>query len=211
MPLTDTADLVLFYAPRSRAWTGLWIMEELGQPYRLELFDLNKGDHKSPRLMQHNPMGKVPTVLDGEVAISETGAIITYLFDKYAAGGLAPRPDEPERAAYLKWLFFGGGVIEPALGEKFFKWDVPSRSVAWGSFDDMVRTVTAAVEGGGWLAGDHFTGADLYIAALLRFAIAFGAMPKEGPVADYVARCCERPALARANAIEAQHAPTQAG
>lgn len=202
MPIDDKADLTLFYAPRSRAFNGLWLMEELGQPYRIERFDLDKGDHKSERLTKHNPMGKVPTVRDGSVDVSETGAIITYLVDRYAAGRLGPGLDAPERGSYLKWLFFGGSVIEPAFAEKFFKWDVPARSVGWGSFADMITTVTAAVSARPWLAGDAFTGADLYIASTLRYGTMFGIIDKEGPVADYIARCIDRDAFRRATALE---------
>ena len=202
MPLQDDADLTLFYAPKSRAFMGLWLMEELGRPYRIERFDLNKGDHKTERLTAHNPMGKVPTIRDSGVDVSETGAIVTYLVDKYAAGRLGPRLDDPERGAYLKWLFFGGNVIEPSMGEKFFKWQVPARAVAWGSFADMLSTVTAAVGKRDWLAGPQFTGADLYVASLLGYAIKFGALENSGPIGDYVARSEDRPGFRSARAIE---------
>ncbi len=209
MPISDSADLVLFYAPRSRAATALRFMEELERPYRIEVIDLHRGDQKKPEFRRHNPMGKVPLVLDGEVAIAETGAIFTYLADKYAPGRLAPRPDEPERADYLRWMFFAAGVMEPAYGEKFFKWEVPSRQVGWGSFDDMLATVTEAVSRREWLAG-RFTAADIYVASTLRYGMLFGIIPKEGPVADYITRWTERPASRRATEIDdrltAEHA-----
>ena len=106
MPLTNDADITLFYAPRSRAVMGLWLLEEIDRPYRIELLSLDKGEQKSAAVLKHNPMGKVPVILDGEVAVSETGAIITYLLDKYSPGVLAPLPLQPERGRYLKWLFF---------------------------------------------------------------------------------------------------------
>jgi glutathione S-transferase len=201
MPLSETADLVLFYAPQSRAATALRFMEELDRPYRLEMVDLNKGDQKKPEFLKRNPMGKVPTVLDGGVAVAETGAIFAYLADKYAPGRLAPGAEEPERADYLRWLFFGAGVIEPAFGQKFFKWEVPSRQVAWGSFDQMLAVVTDAVAEREWLTG-RFTAADIYVASNLAYGMLFDIIPKQGPVADYVARWTARPASRRAAALE---------
>ena len=201
MPLSETADLTLFYAPQSRAVTALRFMEELDRPYRLEIISLDKGDQKKPEFLKRNPMGKVPLVLDGEVAVAETGAIFAYLADKYAPGRLAPRTDEPERADYLRWLFFAAGVMEPAYGQKFFKWEVPSRQVGWGSFDQMLAAVTEAVSTREWLAG-RFSAADIYVASTLRYGMLFGIIPTDGPVADYVARWTARPASERATAIE---------
>jgi glutathione S-transferase len=208
MPVSDTADLTLFYAPRSRAVTALRFMEELERPYRLEVISLDRGDQKKPEFLRRNPMGKVPLVLDGDVAVAETGAIFAYLADKYAPGRLAPRPDEPERADYLRWLFFAAGVMEPAYGQKFFKWEVPSRQVGWGSFEQMLDTVTQAVTGREWLAG-RFSAADVYVASTLRYGMLFGIIPNDGPVADYVARWNARPASQRAAAIDERYMAEQ--
>jgi glutathione S-transferase len=210
MPVSDNADLTLFYAPQSRAITALYFMEELEQPYRLEVIDIRKGDQKKPEFLRRNPMGKVPVVLDGEVPVAETGAIFTYLADKYAPGRLAPRLDEPERADYLRWMFFGAGVMEPAYGQKFMNWEIPSSQAGWGSFEQMLAVVTEAVASREWLAG-RFSAADLYIASMLRYGALFGIIPKEGPVADYVARWTARPAAKRAAEIDAKYTAAQGG
>jgi glutathione S-transferase len=198
MPPTDAADLVLYYAPRSRAFTVLWLMEELGRPYRLEHVDIRKGD-----FLKINPMGKVPAVKDGAMAVAESGAIIAWLADRYSSGELAPRPDEAARADYLRWLFFAAGVMEPAFGQKFFNLDLPAYQVGWGSFEQMQAVVTEAVAGREWLAGGRFTAADLYVGSNLNFGVTFGILPGEGPIADYVARVTARPAYERATALEA--------
>lgn len=201
MPLADNADLTLFYAPQSRAGTALRFMEELDQPYRIEIIDLTKGDQKKPEFLRRNPMGKVPLVLDGDVAVAETGAIFAYLADKYAPGRLAPRPAQPQRADYLRWLFFAAGVMEPAYGQKFFNWEVPSGQAGWGSFDTMLEVLTEAVSRREWLAGD-FSAADIYVASSLRFGTLFGIIPNQGPLADYVSRWTDRPATKRAAELD---------
>ena len=201
MPLSDNADLTLFFAPRSRAGTALRFMEELDRPYRVEVIDLTRGDQKTPDFLARNPMGKVPLVLDEGVAIAETGAIFAYLADKYAPGRLAPRADDPARADYLRWMFFAAGVMEPAYGEKFFKWEVNARQVGWGSFSDMLAAVTGAVKEREWLAGE-FSAADVYVASTLRFGTLFGVIPDEGPIKAYVDRWLARPATIRAGEIE---------
>ena len=84
MPFAETADIVLYYAVRSRAFRMLWFLEELGRPYRLEMLDLNAGDHKRPEFLKLNPMGKVPTLVDQGTVVVETGAMLVHLSDKYS-------------------------------------------------------------------------------------------------------------------------------
>lgn len=203
---TPTPSLKLFFAPRTRAFTALWLLEELGLPYELESFDLNAGRHKQADYLALNPMGKVPLVIHDGVPVSETGAIAIYLADRFAghpgAATLAPAFDDPRRPAYLRWILFHAGVIEPAFGQKFFKWDVPARSVAWGSFEQMHETLTAGVSGREWLLGDSFCAADVIVGSAARFGVKFGAFEQDGPIADYVARLGAREPFRRAEAIE---------
>ncbi len=202
MPLVDEADIVFHYAPKSRAFRTLWFLEELGQPYRIEHIDLAKGEHKRPDYLTLNPMGKVPTIVDEGTSIAETGAILTHLADKYSAGDLAPKPGDARRADYLRWLFFAAGVMEPAFGEKFFKWEIPSRQAAWGDFASMERVTIEGVSAGRWLLGEQFTAADVFMGSNLHFGTLYKLFPTAGPIADYVARCAARPALKRALAME---------
>jgi glutathione S-transferase len=97
-------------------------------PSELESFDLNSGRHKQPDFLALNPMGKVPLVIVDGVPVAETGAIALYLADRFPAAGLAPAIDDPLRPAYLRWVLFSGNVIEPGLGQFFFKWDVRGTS-----------------------------------------------------------------------------------
>jgi glutathione S-transferase len=198
------ADIVLHYAPRTRSFVALWLLEELGVPYELASFDLTTGHHKRPEYLALNPMGKVPVVVDHGTAISELGAIALYLADRYPGAKLAPAVDDPDRAAYLRWVFFASGVVEPALAEKFGKWDPRPRQHAWGSFDQMLEVATRGVSGGAYLLGDRFSAADVTVSGALRFALLFGAIDKTGPIAEYIGRVSERPAFARASAIEAR-------
>jgi len=210
MPVADNADITLYYAPRTRSFRLLWFLEELGRPYRIEVLNLQKGEHKRPEFLKLNPMGKVPAVVDEGKPIAETGAILLHLADKYSSGALAPEIGAAERPDYLKWLFFAAGVMEPAFGERFFKWETPARQVAWGSFADMERTVTAAVAGDAFLLGAKFTAADVYVCSNLHWGLLTELFPKDGPIAAYVARCAARPALQRALSMEEGYIKAQA-
>src|SRR5690606_30539389 len=104
--------LKLYFAPRSRSFTALWLLEELGVDYALESFDLRSGRHKQPDFLALNPMGKVPLVVHDGIPVSESGAIAIYLADRFHAAGLAPAIDDRDRPAFLRWVLFAGGVLE---------------------------------------------------------------------------------------------------
>src|SRR6185436_5730253 len=107
--------IVLHHHPFSRAANVVWMLEEVGVPYELRFVDLMKGAQKAPELVALNPMGKLPTLVDGETVVTEGGAIALYLADRYAYGNLAPKVDDPARGTYLRWSFFAPSVIEPGI------------------------------------------------------------------------------------------------
>ncbi|MGK0360107.1 MAG: glutathione S-transferase [Bradymonadia bacterium] len=204
MPASNPPALTLFYAPRTRARTALWLLEELGEPYALSSFDLSSGRHKQPDYLALNPMGKVPVLVHAGQAVAELGAIAIYLADRFPAAKLAPTVTDPARADYLRWCFFASAVMEPCFGEAFFKWDVPARSVAWGCFADMLKTLEDAVTDREWLLGDTFSAADILVGATAGFGVRFGVIAKDGPICAYAERCLARPAAQRADMIEAR-------
>jgi len=61
----------LYWAPRSRSFSALWLMEETGQPYERVLTDITTGAQKKPEYLAINPMGKVPALKDGEATLAE--------------------------------------------------------------------------------------------------------------------------------------------
>lgn len=198
--------LTLHYAPRTRSATALWMLEELGEPYALNVLDLSAGAHRTPEHLAINPMGKVPVVVHDGLPVAELGAIAIYLGDRFPSAGLAPGIDAPQRPAYLRWAFFASAIIEPTIGEKLFGWDLPDTSVAWGSFDRMKAAAEQGVAAGPWLLGETFSMADILVASGLRFAMRFGAMEAEGPLGEYVARADARPGYVRAQGVEQEHA-----
>lgn len=192
----------LFWAPQSRAMRALWMMEEIGQPYERVLIDIRNGAQDKPDYRAVNPLGKVPAIDDDGVLVSESGAVIAYLADRFPEARLAPPIGDRDRGQYLKWLFFSP-VIEGAMLEKFAKLDLPRSTVGWGSYDLVVAALDEALQKGPWLLGDRFTAADVLIGADLRFAVElFKVIETRPSFTAYIERCKARPALQRAIAIE---------
>ena len=194
----------LYWAPKSRSVRIVWLLEEIGEPYERVLVDIRSGLQTDPEFLALNPMGKVPVLVDGQAVVSESGAIATYLGDRFAHAGLAPAADEPERGQYLKWLFFSGSCFEGAVAEKFGNLQLPYVSAGWGSYERVVDVLEQAVRPGPWLLGERFSAADVIVGSDLHFGIDQFKMIEPRPAfSAYLDRCRARPAWQRAQAIDA--------
>jgi hypothetical protein len=65
----------LYWSPRTRSFTTLWLMEETGVPYERVLIDIHKGSQRTLEFLAVNPMGKVPALADGDATLAEAAAI----------------------------------------------------------------------------------------------------------------------------------------
>ncbi len=105
----------VYFAPRSRAVRTVWLLEEIGLSYELEKFTLGQKEMRGPEYTSINPNGRVPTLIDGDLTITESTAIAQYLGGKYAPE-LTPGPDDANFAEYLQWLHYAEGMIMPPMG-----------------------------------------------------------------------------------------------
>ena len=105
----------VYYAPNTRAVRTVWLLNELGLDYELERFTLGEKAMRSPEYLAVNPNGRVPTLDDGDVRMSESTAIAQYLVARYGDGSLARAPESPEFPAYLQWLHYAEGMIMPPI------------------------------------------------------------------------------------------------
>jgi glutathione S-transferase len=194
----------LYWSPRSRSFSALWLMEETGQPYERVLTDISTGAQKKPEFLAINPMGKVPALKDGDATIAEAAAICAYVAERYPDAKLAPPPGDPQRAKYLQWTYFAPSCIEPALIQIFTKIDVPTSTAAWGDATQVFDVLDKALEKGPWLLGDTFSAADIIVGSGLNFAVKLFKMVPTRPSFDrYIDACSARPAFQRATAIAA--------
>lgn len=200
---------ILYHMPQTRSGATLWMNEELGAPCEVRLIDLKSGAHRKPDYLKLNPMGKVPTLVHGDVVVTETAAICAYLADAFTSAGLAPSTDDPARGIYYRWMFFSPSCIEPMMMDKLGGVTREnSAAVGHGDAERVARAIEAALANGPWLLGEKFSAADVVFGSTLRFATMFGALAKEGAIADYVDRASARPAAKRAEALNAEYMKT---
>ncbi len=187
----------------------MWALEEVGVPYELRFVDIMKGAHKAPEILALNSMGKVPILTDGDAVVSEAAAIALYLADRYAPGRLAPALDDPRRATYFRWALFAPSVIEPGSMAKAASWDFKPGQAGWGSYDDMLTAMEAALTGRDFVLGDMFSMADVIFGGTIRFMLSFKMLEPRPVFVAYAERLGARPALQRADArnaaVRAEH------
>ena len=191
--------ITLFWCPRTRASRVLWMLKELGEPFRLKPVDIRDSDARhDPDFTKASPMGKVPAIMDtldnGTVYMADSAAICLYLADRYASGRLAPTLDDAARGRYLYWMTYTPGAIEPAMMEKFNGLEVAPGSCGWGNFDIMLRVLEEGVAAGPWVMGERFTAADVLLGSSVDFMRQFGLLGEHPVLEAYLERCLERPA-----------------
>ena len=202
-----------------RPFRNVWMLEELGVPYE----HVEARPHSAEASARH-PMGKIPSLIDGDlVTMYESAAINTYLGDRFrghpGAPELVPPAGSPLRGRYEMLTHFISAEIDAqalwihrkhgALGHVFG--DIPEAVVAAKvQFDRAMGTVTGELgrSGGEYLLGGSFSAADILLVHCVNWAQSIGWIPKERSAPpgedavpfDYLERCWARPAYLRAAA-----------
>ena len=197
-----TGELIFYTNPMSRGRIARWMLEETGAAYRTEVLEYGPM-MKSAAYLAVNPMGKVPAIRHGDTVVTEAAAICTYLADAFPEAGLAPAADA--RGAYYRWLFFAAGPLEGAVTNRFLSFEPPADQqsmVGYGSFEAVMDTLEHAVAGGGHIAGEHFSAADVYVGSHIGWGLQMGTIEKRPAFADYWSRLKGRDARRRAEEID---------
>src|SRR3954471_3022134 len=194
----------LYYVPMTRSNRPRWMLEELEVPYDLVRLDPKKGDNQKPEYLAINPTGKVPSLVDGDVKMFESAAIVAYLADKYVDKKLAPPVGAPERAAYYQWLFFGMTTLEQPVdlyGQHSSSLP-PEKRVAHVADDAKsaagraLAAVQTSLQGREWLLG-RFTAADIIVGGTVLWALSLRLLEEHPALVEYANRLKDRPALQR--------------
>ena len=192
--------LTLYHAPQSRSSRILWLLEELGAPYEIRITDIPRPDGSGvPDPGNPHPDRKVPALVDDGALITESAAIVLYLTDKFPAAGIGPVVGDPLRGAYVTWLAYYAGVLEPVVTFEFAQ--LQNHPALQRTFRGRAETdarVLAALRAGPYVLGERFSGADILVASVGQFVRTM--LPADAVVDAYLARVAARPALARAQA-----------
>ncbi|MEH6810133.1 MAG: glutathione S-transferase family protein [Hyphomonas oceanitis] len=189
-----------------RGFRVVWLLEEMGLPYRLRPVDMLAGVENDPEFLAINPGGFIPALQDGDAILVESIAIMEYLLARYGPTPLAPDPHNPAFPLYQQFLHLGEAGLAASM---FFV--VVSKMLApeeekdnWGArkamqtFESRRTIVARRLAEARYMAGDAFTAADISITYALQFARRAGGVPLTEAEQAYVAHTTDRDGYRRA-------------
>jgi glutathione S-transferase len=193
--------ITVHHLNNSRSQRVLWLLEELGLPYEIVRYERDPKTMLAPKSLRAiHPLGKSPVLVDGDVTVAESGAVIEYLVGRYGNGRLKPPADTADARRYTYFLHYAEGSAMPPLLLKlvfvrmetapvpFFAKPV-ARMMAKGGqktfIDPQLKLHLDYLEGeigpSGWFAGDEFTAADIQMSFPLEAAASRGGLDSSRP------------------------------
>ncbi len=204
-----TTKVTLYGLGPSRSFRVLWALEEIAIDYQyVELDFMGSGDNGrlGKQYLALNTQAKVPTLVDGELVLTESAAIINYLASKATDRQLKPVDGTALRAKYDEMCFFllceleqplwTAGKHKFALAEEYRVPEILTKTVAH-EFDKAQTALLLLLEERQFAVGDSFTMADIILTHTISWAQKFE-FDVEAKLLKYRDSMIERPAYARA-------------
>ena len=184
----------------TRAIRVRWTLQELGVDFEPIRVNLLAGEHRRPDFLKINPAGKLPVIVDDDVVLTESVAIVLYLAEKYPDKGLIPT-DLKERAQLNRWLLFAATELEQPL------WRIARHTtlypedqrlpgdviLASQEFKAMASVLEPHMQGRQFVAGDSVTVADFVMAYTLDWANEYKLLGDCPQLLAYMKRMYARP------------------
>jgi glutathione S-transferase len=169
--------LTLYHCHNARSFRPLWTLEEMGLSYELKMLPFPPRE-RAPDYLAVNPLGTVPTLLDGPMRMTESAAICQYLVTRYGPTPLAVAPDEADFGPYLNWLSFGEATLTfpQSIVLRYSLFEPPERRSEQVAADysrwflSRLRGIDAVVSKRPTLCAGRFTVADISVGFALLLA-----------------------------------------
>jgi glutathione S-transferase len=180
------------FAP-TRSIRVRWTLQELGVDFESVTVNMLAGELHSAAFLKINPAGKLPVLVDGDLVLTESVAIVLYLAEKYREKRLLPT-DPAQRATLYKWLMFTATELEQPLwriarNTAIYPEDrrLPDDVVLAGEdFASMALVLEKHMSGRRFVVGDEVSVADFVLAHTLDWANELHFLADSPNLRDYV-------------------------
>ena len=210
--------IIVHHLEHSRSQRILWLLEELELPYEIEHYKRDPNTSLAPESLRRvHRLGKAPVISDGAVVMSESGAIIEYLVERYGDGRLKPATDTPQWLDYIYWMHFAEGSLMPLMVMKlvfgrvahapmpFFAKPIARKisgkmnsQFLQPRIQDQLELVEDHLARHTWFAGDRMSAADVQMSFPLQAAASRANLDNLPHIRDFIQRVEALPAYQRA-------------
>ncbi len=177
-----------------------WMLQELGLDFEAVTVNLRAGEHRQPEFLKLNPAGKVPVLVDEDLVLTESVAIVLYLAEKYPDKGLVPT-DLRQRSQFYRWILFSATELEQPL------WRISRHTslypeqlrlpaevaLAQQDFTNMAAVIEEHMQERQFLMGENVTAADFVCAYTLDWANEIRLLDNCPQLLQYIERMYARP------------------
>ncbi len=209
--------ITVHHLNNSRSQRIIWLLEELGAEYEIKRYQRDpKTMLAPPAYKELHPLGTAPIITDGELTLTESGAIMEYILYKYGHNRLKPAPGTTEWVSFNFWMHFAEGSLMPILflglvlevihqKSPFFVKPITNAIKSKTNhvminprLTKQMNYIESTLEKSNWLTGDAFSAADIQMAIPLIWASARKDIFKDKPkLINYIERIKCRPAFIR--------------
>jgi glutathione S-transferase len=201
--------ITIYHLDTSRSERIVWLMEELGLEYKLELFQRNANGSAPDAMKEIHALGKAPLIRDGDTVLAESGAIVDYIVHRHAGDRLAVAPASHEYARYIYWFHFAEGSLMSLLILALVLSRVPEaeaspvRKRVLERMQQTLSFIDSELAQATYFAGAVFTAADIMMTfpfTTMRHFLDYDLAPYANILA-YLQRIESRPAYQKAMAL----------
>ena len=195
--------LTLHHLNDSRSQRILWLLEELGTPYELVRYQRNQQTRLAPpELARIHPLGKSPVLVDGDIRIAESGAIVDYIIRRYGKGAMMPAPGSAEYETYNEWLHYAeGSAMLPLMLNLYVsrlkEAGAPLHPRIDSELANHLGYTDRALQGREFFVGQSLSGADIQMIFVAEMAKVFDRLAPYGNLSGWLSRMHARPAFQR--------------
>lgn len=193
--------ITVHHLNESRSRRVLWLLEELKTPYNLVNHQRDATTHLAPdSLKKVHPLAKAPVIVDGDITLCESGAVIEYILNTYSQNSLRPAPNTPEYYQYLEWLHFAEGSLSlPVISSLFMQMENRDGTQPMDGYIAKeialdFSYIETTLKNRDYFAGDDFSAADIMMTVILEIAEKRGMLDGRTHTLNYLEKVQQRSA-----------------
>lgn len=197
--------LTVHHLNQSRSTRVLWLLEELSMPYQRVDHQRDKTTHLAPAsLKKIHPLGKAPVMVDGDVVLCESSAVMEYILDLDEQKRLRPAQGTTEYYQYLEWSHFAEGSLGlPVITHLFMQretrnGDQPMDNYIAKEINVDFAYIESTLSQRAYFAGNEFTAADIMMTIMLEIANRSGLLEGRENTLAYLTKVRQRQAYQKA-------------